>query len=480
MIGGGNHLYHPEGIDMIDFIRKKYKNEIVKNQLQLLGSVKPENIRKYTENAKAVLIPSVVENLPYTVIESMAQGQIVLASIQGGQSEIIDDEVDGFLFDHKKADSFADKLQIINSLSKENEINISKNAYNKIVNNYSYNVIYEQKLKLLNILLDSKNNYTEFPFKSVNSLTVEQKTTNLKLQTSKLLSVVIPYFNMGNYVEETIQSILKSTYRNLEIILVNDGTNEQYSIEKISELEKKYKIQVIHKKNEGLALARNDGAKVANGKFLAFLDPDDTIEPSYYEKAINVLLNKNNVHFVGCWAKYFGEGKGYWATFTTEPPYLLAHNMINSSALIYKTEAFLKSGLNDPKMLYGMEDYESVINMVKNGYKGVALPEPLWNYRVRKNSMARAFTIEKQLYLYRTIAEKHHDIFAKFSSEITSIINTNGAGISFDNPTLRYNLKSFKFINIRLSQYIIERFKKLKVLRKPMIFINKTIFAKNK
>lgn len=484
MIGGGDHLYHPEGIDMIDFIKQKYKNEIRKKQLQLIGSIHPKNIKKHIENAHAILIPSVVENLPYTVLESMAEGKIVLASKQGGQTEIIDDGIDGFIFDYNEQNSFFNKLKTLNSLSNEELINLSKNAHNKILNNYSYNVIYEQKIKLLNILLHADITYSEYPFirpiinaEEIQSVKISKKAKD-NIQNTSLLSVVIPYYNMGKYVEETLNSIVNSTHKNIEIILVNDGSTEAQSNDAINELEKKYKLKVINKKNEGLACARNDGAQNATGDFLAFLDPDDTVEPTYYEKAINILSMKDNVFFVGCWANYFGEGKGYWPTFNPEPPYLLVHNVINSSALVYKKEAFLKSGLNDREMIYGMEDYESVIHLVKNKYQGVALPEPLWNYRVRKNSMARAFTTEKQLYLYKIIADKHIDFIRNFSNEIIHIINANGSAISYDNPTLHDHLNGFSFLNSRTKQYIISMLKRKKVLRKLILFIKKTTFAK--
>lgn len=474
MIGGGEHLYHPEGIDMIDFINNRYKNEIKTDKLKLLGSVEPTKIINYLKDAHIVIVPSIVDNLPYTVLEAMGEGKVVLASIQGGQSEIITNSKNGFLFNHGNSDSFKNQLNLILSLS-DNELKmISYAAFSEIKHTYSYESIYAEKINLLNNLISINSSTSVFPF--IRPISVVDKITHSGERN--LLSIIIPYYNMGSYIKETLISIKKSSYKKIEVIIVNDGSTEKDSIEILPLLEKEYSLTIINKKNQGLALARNTGALYANGEYIAILDPDDTIEDTYYEKAINILSKYDNIYFIGCWAKYFGDASGYWPAFNPEPPYLLVHNMVNSSALIFKRPAFLNAGQNDPKMIYGMEDYDSVINLVKNGYQGVILPEPLWNYRIRKNSMARSFTKEKQIYLYSLIAHKHRDFYAIFASQITNLLNANGPGINYDNPTQNYNLLHNKWINLKLKQFIIKKLKANKRIRKVSIqLIN---FYKNK
>jgi glycosyltransferase involved in cell wall biosynthesis len=469
MIGGGNHLYHPEGMDMDDFINKKYKEEIKAGRLKLLGAIEPGKIKAHIADAHIIVIPSTVDNLPYTVLEAMANGKIVLASVQGGQSEIIIDQQNGFLFDYTNPDSFETKLQEILSLNDDQRKNIEKQAFLDTSKLFAYETIYDVKIKLLERLNTVIVNNHQFPFTRL----FNPVNASINIEINGLLSIVIPYYNMGRYIHETLDSIHKSTYKNIEIIIVNDGSTEQKSIEVLNEFKGQLAVKIIHKKNEGLASARNMGAAHATGEFIAILDPDDTIEATYYEKAIQVLKQYTNVHFVGCWAAYFGEAKGYWPAFTPEPPYLLVHNMINSSALVYKSKAFLNGGQNDKRMIYGMEDYESVINLVKNGYYGVVLPEPLWNYRIRKDSMARAFTKEKQIYLYRLIADKHSDFYSIFASQIANLLNANGPGINYDNPTVIYKVPYNKWINLKLKQFIIKKIKSNPTIRKLVIRVIK-------
>jgi hypothetical protein len=110
--------------------------------------------------------------------------------------------------------------------------------------------------------------------------------------------------------------------------------------------------------------------------------------------------------------------------------------MINSSAVVFKKSSFLKYGRNDPNFVYGMEDWDSIINMVANNYGGVVLPEPLFNYRVRKDSMARKFTRVKRLYLHSLISKKYPDLYEMYAVDITNILQANGSGLYFENPTL--------------------------------------------
>ncbi|MDN3654411.1 glycosyltransferase [Ferruginibacter paludis] len=471
MIGGGNHMYYPEGTDIIHHIKRKYKKEIAEEKLQLLGSIHEEKIDGYLSNACVVIIPSLVDNLPYTVLEAMSKGRIVLASVQGGQSEIIEDGVNGFLFSHNETGSFKNRLNTILLLTDEEVNEISKRALEYIECTYTYNVIFKKKALLVNQLLQKNTARKSFPF--IRPIIAKEESSLAKIASEPLLTVVLPFYNMGMYVEESIKSIIASSYKHIEIIVIDDGSTDPESLKVLGDLSKKYNFLIHHKKNEGLALARNTGALMARGELMAFLDPDDTVEAGYYQKAIQVLTAYDNIGFVGCWGKYFGNSEKIWPAFNPEPPYLLTHNSVNSSALVYRKESFLKAGLNDAAMIYGMEDYDSVINMVKNGFQGVVIPEPLWNYRIRKNSMARAFTNDKQLYLYRLISEKHADFYATFATDISNLLNANGPGMNYDNPTLMYGLPGAGFISQRVKQKMIAIIKSNSILRKAAITVKR-------
>ena len=114
-----------------------------------------------------------------------------------------------------------------------------------------------------------------------------------------LISVIVPVYNVEKYLEKCIDSICNQTYRNLEIILVNDGSTDKSGI-----LCDKFKIKdsriiVIHKENGGLSDARNAGIDIANGEVLGFVDSDDYIMPEMYEKMLNIMY-ANDLDIVQC------------------------------------------------------------------------------------------------------------------------------------------------------------------------------------
>src|SRR5205085_4771424 len=89
-----------------------------------------------------------------------------------------------------------------------------------------------------------------------------------------------------------------------------------------------------------------------------------------------------------------------------------------------------------------LEDYESVINMLHHGYNGVVIPEVLFYYRVRSGSMFRSVSVNKLLYSNKYIVEKHVDYYSKFATQIINLLNSNGPGYYFDNPTLEVSVKT--------------------------------------
>lgn len=110
---------------------------------------------------------------------------------------------------------------------------------------------------------------------------------------SSLISVIVPIYNVENYLNKCINSILEQTYSNLEIILIDDGSTDKCPEICDMYAKKDSRIKVIHKDNGGLSDARNCGIEVADGKFISFVDSDDFIHPEMIEKMYSSLINQN-------------------------------------------------------------------------------------------------------------------------------------------------------------------------------------------
>ena len=122
----------------------------------------------------------------------------------------------------------------------------------------------------------------------------------MKIMSDPLITVIVPIYNVEQYLEKCVNSILKQTYQHLEIILVDDGSPDncgaicdQYSCVD-------QRIKVIHKQNGGLSDARNAGLDMANGEFIAFVDSDDTIMPEMIEKLYQrIMTDQSDMAFCG-------------------------------------------------------------------------------------------------------------------------------------------------------------------------------------
>lgn len=114
-----------------------------------------------------------------------------------------------------------------------------------------------------------------------------------------LISIIVPVYNVEKYLARCIDSIINQTYKNFEIILVDDGSKDK-SNQICDEFSKKdCRVKVIHKKNEGVSAARNEGLKQSKGKYISFVDADDWIEKNFLFEMYSEL-KKYNVDYITC------------------------------------------------------------------------------------------------------------------------------------------------------------------------------------
>lgn len=114
------------------------------------------------------------------------------------------------------------------------------------------------------------------------------------------ISIIVPVYNMEKYLERCVDSLLNQTFKDIEIILVDDGSTDGSSILCDKFAEKYSMIHVIHKENGGLVSAWKTGIKFANGQYLGFIDPDDYCDVDYYEKLWDPVEKNKEIDMVAC------------------------------------------------------------------------------------------------------------------------------------------------------------------------------------
>ena len=132
------------------------------------------------------------------------------------------------------------------------------------------------------------------------------QVVKMPIKNSDLISIIVPCFNSGKTLARTLNSVINQTWQNKEIILVNDGSTDFYTLEIIKEFKDNSNISVINQKNLGLPSARNIGAKNAKGSYLYFIDSDDWLEPNALE--LMYKFNKANKDYIFVFADIILEG----------------------------------------------------------------------------------------------------------------------------------------------------------------------------
>lgn len=136
-------------------------------------------------------------------------------------------------------------------------------------------------------------------------------------QKVKLLSVIIPVYGVEKYISQCLESLINQTYKNIEIIVINDGTKDNSANIAKEYSAKDSRIKVYDYENGGISVARNRGLAKANGDFIAFLDSDDWVAPEMYSKLIQ-CLEDTNVDFVKCGIIEFNETQSDTHTFNSD------------------------------------------------------------------------------------------------------------------------------------------------------------------
>lgn len=225
------------------------------------------------------------------------------------------------------------------------------------------------------------------------------------------ISVVITCHNLGKYLREAVDSVLCQTLQDLEIIVVDDSSDDKETVDILAHLDNQ-KVQVIRVEKRNVSAARNCGIRESRGKYICCLDADDVLEPTYLEKAVIVLDEEPTIGFVGCWYKAFGEKQWIFRPEGVSLTDFLIENRAPITSL-FRKEAWEKVGGYDER-LGGYEDWEFWINVLAHGYGCRVLKEILFKYRVRNHSKIKKSNLpENREKIMPEIIDKHQGIFMK-------------------------------------------------------------------
>ena len=228
---------------------------------------------------------------------------------------------------------------------------------------------------------------------------------------SPIVSVIMPCYNQGPYLDEAVESVLAQTYQNFEIIVINDGSTDEETIQILHHYEKP-KVKIIHTENFGPSVARNTGVKNSCGQYILPLDADDRIEKTYLEKAVRILEEDPAIGIVYCEAEYFGEIVGKWELAEYKFPEILLGNVIFNSSM-YRRDDWEEVGGYNQNMIYSWEDYDFWVSIIELKRQVFRIPEILYYYRQLATSRDHQMNFDKFVASYAQIYRNHLQLYSE-------------------------------------------------------------------
>lgn len=248
------------------------------------------------------------------------------------------------------------------------------------------------------------------------------------------VSVIIPCYNDGKYIDGAIKSIVSQTYPNCEIIVVDDGSTDTYTIEKLNNLNYPG-TRVLRQENGGVSTARNYGIRQSHAKYILPFDADDIFENTFIEEAVNMLENNDSIGVVTCYERLFPNDNFDKTVNIFKPEgggvenFLLKSNALSNSLIRY--QCWEEVGGYDEKLL-SHEDWDFWIKVTSRGWQVYTIPEVLFHYRRAKKSKYRKYVHKKPEFVKRIVENnievyKEHVVTCLYEKEkeIRQLIETH-------------------------------------------------------
>jgi len=368
-----------DGIPAGDFIARALQGRPYTLHTQL---DRQQAISYLAAGKRLAVLPSQIENFPNTVIECAVNGIPFVASNVGGIPEIVADEtLQSQLLFEPNARALRQKLQEY----------LARDAASR-----------QQIVRRLQAVCDPERNRAAVVRQYAQMLTAAADSRASIPATVKesqpLVTLVVPYYNMGECAPETLASLATQDYPNCEVIVVNDGSTEPASLEVWKQMQAQHPtFRFISQDNQGLGAARNAGLAVARGEFFLPVDADNIARPEMVTRYVRAMQRRPDVSVATCYYLAFREtadianGNFKYAYRPCGGSYVAAalRNVYGDANAIFRTAALRSVGGFETERDTTCEDWEIFVKLVREGHQLDVVPEYLFYYRYREASLFR-------------------------------------------------------------------------------------------
>lgn len=350
-------------------------------RISLRSSVPRGEVLALYADSHVCISPSLWECWPNTVLEAFEQNRPVLATPVGGHLGMIEPGRDGWLVDDTSSDALVRTMERLVKTREGVAEAIGRGAP-------------REKFESLADPERVRERYLDLVRRRPKRDPVRQggHAGSRRRAYTPLVSVVIPYFHMERFVEETLASVAAQSYDQIETIVVNDGSLRQQDAV-LGELAARFGFSLVTQMNSGLGQARNLGVALSRGDLVLPLDPDDVLTPAFVERAVAVLRERPELAYVTAWSEFMDEDGNSLAPNGYRPlgnqiGWLERENLAGSAMAMFRRRLF-DHGLSYSSDLTGYEDWLLYRELTAAGEVGYVIPERLLKYRVRSASMLR-------------------------------------------------------------------------------------------
>ncbi len=201
------------------------------------------------------------------------------------------------------------------------------------------------------------------------------------------ISIIITCYNLAQYLDEALQSVLDQTYTNWECVIVNDGSPDNTEDVAVKWLAKDSRFVYLYKENGGVSSARNFGIEKAKGEYIIPLDADNKLRTQFIKQTIAILDSDKEVDVVYGDARLFGNKDSVWKGNPFDIAEMVLNNYIDTCAGFRKSAWKCIGGYDEKMPVYGFEDWDLWLRMAVRGCQFQYVEETFFDYRVRDNSL---------------------------------------------------------------------------------------------
>jgi glycosyltransferase involved in cell wall biosynthesis len=371
---GGDTETAPLGTSMRRLLEQMTEHE---HRVKLIDHLNREDLAGLIDEHHIAVFPSLWECWPASALEVLARNRPILATPVGGLAEMAQPGRSGWLLDMND-----DSYGLARALD---ELADNPAPARDMVESLGPRRVHEQ-------LCDGDHVHNWYGQATVGKRF--RRPQRAPRRVRPLVSAVVPYYSLPKYVEDAVVSLLRQTYPQIEVIVVDDGSFD-LADRVIARLAARLPVRAIAQPNSGLGAARNVGVRVSRGRYIVPLDADNMLEATFIERSVEVLEADPEIGYVTCWSRYvdergipFGGPGGGFQPLSNFPQAVDAGNIAGDAAALIRRAVFDR-GYWYSDELTSYEDWTFYRRLHHAGIIGHCIPERLMRYRVRRDSMIR-------------------------------------------------------------------------------------------